>query len=87
MKTAKEMLAIAEAVRKEQDALLVGERTVMELIASAVKHGNYYVYVNWRWSRDLVEKLESHGYEVSEAIHEGESGWERRISWDCEAHS
>jgi len=86
MKTAKEMLAIAQAVQKERDASLWGEHEVMELIATEAAKGETSVYTSMVLMKGLIPKLEQHGYSVSDFIYENrdEGMFESCISWGNE---
>jgi hypothetical protein len=80
MKTAKEMLAIAKAVQAELDSPYWEKRAIVEKIAAAAACGEESI-LHYDVSDGFKAELESLGYEVSEAIYEGEDCWEHQISW------
>lgn len=82
MKTAKEMLAIAEVARKEIDTLEIGEHEIMELIATEAAKGETSIYTSMVGEK-LRTKLEQHGYDVSDPIYENwiKGVFESCISW------
>jgi spore coat polysaccharide biosynthesis protein SpsF (cytidylyltransferase family) len=83
MKTAKQMLAIAkavQAVRAELDSPYWEKQAIVEKIAAAAACGEDYIQ-HFHVSKGFKAELESLGYEVSDAIYEGEDCWEHQISW------